>query len=77
MPIHTSQPPTQTRISIRYIYHIYLTQNMAKILITLPDAMLEEIDKVLESGRYASRSELVREAMRRLLGTGEGHWSYG
>jgi len=33
----------------------------------LPEKLIEELDKLVESGRYASRGEVVREALRQFL----------
>jgi len=33
----------------------------------LPEKLVEELDKLVESGRYASRGEIAREALRRFL----------
>jgi Arc/MetJ-type ribon-helix-helix transcriptional regulator len=46
---------------------------MAKVLVSLPKKMLEEVDRLVKGGMYASRSEVLREALRRLLSPyGEG-----
>ena len=40
---------------------------MAKVMISLPDAFLKKVDQVA-SAQNRSRSELIREALRGLLG---------
>jgi len=40
---------------------------MAKVMISLPDAFLKKVDRVA-SAQNRSRSELIREALRGLLG---------
>ncbi len=40
---------------------------MAKVMISLPDTFLEKVDRVAEA-QNRSRSELIREALRTLLG---------
>lgn len=40
---------------------------MAVISISLPDKMLPEIDELVRSGGYSSRSELVREALSKAI----------
>ncbi|MFB6182152.1 MAG: ribbon-helix-helix domain-containing protein [Candidatus Magasanikbacteria bacterium] len=36
----------------------------ANINISIPEKMKEEVDQMVEDGGYASRSELIREALR-------------
>ena len=38
-----------------------------KISISLPEKMLKQIDKLIEQGRYTDRSEVIRDALRRLF----------
>ena len=38
-----------------------------RIIFRLPDEMYEQIEKLVESGRFKSISELVREAIREFL----------
>ena len=40
---------------------------MERITITLPKQMLDRIDELVDSGRYAGRSEVIREALRRFF----------
>jgi Arc/MetJ-type ribon-helix-helix transcriptional regulator len=40
---------------------------MAKVMISLPDAFLKKVDQVADA-QSRSRSELIREALRALLG---------
>jgi len=39
-------------------------KNLGTINISLPDDMTEKIDKIIKEENYASRSELVRDALR-------------
>ena len=41
-------------------------RNMARVLISMPEAFLEQIDEIA-SKEDRSRSELIREAMRRYM----------
>ncbi|MFC2175161.1 ribbon-helix-helix domain-containing protein [archaeon] len=45
---------------------------MAKVLISMPDAMLESLDRFVKAGFYASRSEAIRDGLRLLFQTQEG-----
>jgi len=38
-----------------------------RVSVTLPHGILEQMDKLIEEGRYVSRSALVAEAVRDLL----------
>ena len=40
---------------------------MKVISLRLPDKLIEEIDELVSSGMYASRTEALREAARNLL----------
>jgi CopG family nickel-responsive transcriptional regulator len=46
---------------------------MGTINVSLPDEMIEEINGTLREGHYASRSEIVREALRTLFS--EAKWT--
>ncbi|HYA22287.1 MAG TPA: nickel-responsive transcriptional regulator NikR [Thermoproteota archaeon] len=46
---------------------------MGTINISLPDEMVEELDGVIKAQHYASRSEIVRDALRTLFS--EVEWS--
>lgn len=41
--------------------------HMKNISLRLPDKLLEDIDNLVEEGRYSSRTEALREAARNLL----------
>ena len=56
-----SVPPWTVSISARY------TRAVAKVLISMPDDLLERIDREAER-RGATRSGLIQEAARRELG---------
>ena len=45
---------------------------MNTISIRLPDKLLEEIDKLVTEGTYASRTEALRDAARQMLRTQKG-----
>lgn len=38
-----------------------------KVLISLTNQQLEEVDKMVKAGLYASRSEAMRDALRQLV----------
>jgi DNA-binding transcriptional regulator WhiA len=40
---------------------------MANLNIEVPDNMLKEIDDLIKTGRYATRSEVVRDGVRDIL----------
>lgn len=44
---------------------------MATINISIPQAMREEIKKLVKEGRYTSFSEVVRDGLRKVLGRKE------
>jgi len=46
---------------------------MGTINISLPDEMIEELDRVIKEQHYASRSEIVRDSLRTLFN--EALWS--
>ncbi len=39
-----------------------------KILINLTEDLQKELDKKVKAGRFVSRSEVIREAVRKFLG---------
>ncbi len=39
-----------------------------KILINLTEDLQKELDKKVKQGRFVSRSEIIREAVRKFLG---------
>ena len=45
---------------------------MNNISIRLPDKLLEEIDKLVHEGTYASRTEALRDAARQLIRSQKG-----
>jgi len=52
-------------------------KNLVVISLKIPRDLLEDVDKVVKSGRYRSRSDLIRRAIRRellrgRLGAGSG-----
>jgi antitoxin ParD1/3/4 len=51
---------------MNYSYHIggELMPNVAKISIALPAEMVEVVRQAVETGEYASSSEVVRDALR-------------
>lgn len=42
-----------------------------RVTLTLTKDIIDSIDKTIDSGTYISRSEIVREALRRFLKIGE------
>jgi Arc/MetJ-type ribon-helix-helix transcriptional regulator len=42
---------------------------MANVTITLPVALLDEIDDLVEEGRVVSRSKFIREAVQKHIKT--------
>lgn len=42
---------------------------MKRILVNLTEKQLEELDNLVNSGRYTSRAEAVRESIRLLMET--------
>jgi Arc/MetJ-type ribon-helix-helix transcriptional regulator len=45
---------------------------MKTISLRIPDKLLEDIDNLVKEGRYANRTEALREAARNLLNTHNG-----
>jgi len=45
---------------------------MSKVLVSMPSQMLEAVDRLVNAGFYASRSEAIRDALRMLLQSQEG-----
>ncbi len=45
--------------------------NAKKVLITLTEDLQKELDTVVANGRFVSRSEVIREAVRKFLGDKE------
>lgn len=41
--------------------------NVKRVILTLTDDIVDSIDGVISKGRYVSRSEVVREALRKFL----------
>ena len=55
-------------IYIFYIYLIYMQkQEMRKILVILPKKDIEAIEKEIAAGRYVTKSDFFRMAVKRLL----------
>ena len=48
---------------------------MKKIVVLLPEEMVERIDDVVRMGCFATRSEFIREAIRRMLECRELKWA--
>ena len=44
---------------------------LERISVTLPRQMLEKIDELVRNGKYAGRSEVIREALRKFFGRDE------
>jgi CopG family nickel-responsive transcriptional regulator len=44
-----------------------MAQKITRVSLTLPEDLLEELDRSLKAQRYASRSEAVRDALRDFL----------
>ena len=45
---------------------------MPKVLVSMPAPMLEALDRLVNAGFYASRSEAIRDALRLLFQSQEG-----
>lgn len=43
------------------------SQRMANVTVTLPIELLDKIDDLIEDGKIASRSKLVREAVEKYI----------
>ncbi|MCD6522265.1 MAG: type II toxin-antitoxin system ParD family antitoxin [Candidatus Diapherotrites archaeon] len=50
---------------------------MKKVLVTIPENLLKEIDELVRSGHYSSRSEFLREGARFLLRLQSGEITEG
>ena len=46
---------------------VSVPEKITRVSLTLPQAMLDELDRSLKAQRYASRSEAVRDALRDFL----------
>jgi len=44
-----------------------MRRESVKVLISITDELLKKVDEIVNSGRYRSRSEFIREAIRLLL----------
>ena len=44
-----------------------MSEELKPVQARIPESVEHEIDKLVESGMYASRSEVIREAVRKLL----------
>ncbi|MCX2818684.1 ribbon-helix-helix domain-containing protein [Haladaptatus sp. F3-133] len=44
-----------------------MTEKLKPVQARVPESVEDELDRLVESGRYASRSEAIREALRKLL----------
>lgn len=44
-----------------------MTEELKPVQARIPENVEDELDRLVESGRYASRSEAIREALRKLL----------
>ncbi len=45
-------------------------ENMKAILIRLPEKLVESIDELVETEQYGSRSEFMRECIRKTMRSG-------
>ena len=54
-----------------------LVTPMDRITVRVPEGQLERLDGLVERGEYSSRSEVVRDALRRSLSGGRGEVSDG
>ena len=50
-----------------YVLDPYPERRMRMVTVKLPVLYLELMDKLVKSGRYSSRSEIIRTALRDLL----------
>lgn len=48
-------------------YYICITMAMGVAQVRLPKAILEQVDAMVESGDYASKSDVFREGIRKLI----------
>ncbi len=44
-----------------------VTKSLKNIQARVPDELYEEIDRRIDSGMYTSKSEIIREALRKLF----------
>ena len=44
-----------------------MSEELKPIQARIPESVEHELDQLVESGMYASRSEVIREALRKLL----------
>lgn len=49
-----------------------MPEKLTRVSLTIPEDILNELDKILEEQDYASRSEAIRDALRDFLS--EYHW---
>ncbi|MDY6775647.1 ribbon-helix-helix domain-containing protein [Halorutilales archaeon Cl-col2-1] len=44
-----------------------MSESLKPVQARIPEKVEEELDELIETGEYASRSEVIREALRKLL----------
>lgn len=44
-----------------------MSEELKPVQARIPESVEKELDQLVESGMYASRSEVIREALRKLL----------
>lgn len=49
-------------------YQMNKEDNMENLLIKFPKTMISQMNRIVNTGAYGSRSELIRESVRRTLG---------
>jgi hypothetical protein len=45
-------------------YHINKNDNMENLLVKFPKQMIQKMNEIVNTGKYGSRSELIRESLR-------------
>lgn len=49
------------------MYCISITMSMAVTQVRLPRGLIKEVDKLVDKGLYASKSDVIRDAIRKLV----------
>ena len=54
-------------VTFKYLHYNYITMVMDTLQIRLSHGLVERIDSFVQSGVYANRSDVIRDAVRRLV----------
>ena len=49
------------------MYYIHTTMTMAVTQVRLPEGLIKEADKLVKKGLYTSKSDVIRDALRKLI----------